>query len=188
MPDIEPPFWGAHWVTRFAAHFTKHVTKRDRRAEKITRVVNRVIEMLPDPERRMVIDYYLLCLSRKAIAGRQNLSEREVDAVRVRAERRLRGLLAGFVEERFGLRTTIDSACPYCRAPCRAEIDHELSRRDPGEAWSALRQRINTRFGLTVKRVQTLMTHCRFHGSSAEAYSQPAPKEQSHVGKNSSKR
>ncbi len=181
VPDKEPSFWGGDWAARFATNFTERPEKIDPRVDEIADAVNRVIKMLPEAERRIVVDYHLLCLSRKTIADRQNIDEREVDTIRTRAERRLRGMLAGFVEQRFGLTTAIDSVCPYCRAPNREEIDGALSRRNPREAWGALRRRINGQFGLDIKRVQTLMTHCRFHGLGAMLNLPPAQQEQSHV-------
>jgi|GEM_PF-2744413 len=164
ITENEPSFWGGDWVSRFAANFKSPVESlADPAATEIARAVNQAVNVLPDIERRLIIDYYILCFPRKAIATRLDLSEREVDAARARAERRLRGMLAEFVEETFGLIVTGDRGCPLCRSARRAEIDDELARHYPRESWAALRQRINLRFGLDVKRVQTIMTHHRCH-------------------------
>lgn len=155
--------WGGDWPARFAAHFSGNFEEQPAADGTLAETVNRVIARLPEIERRVVIDYHIMCLSRKAIADRQKITEREVDSIRARAERMLRGMLAGFVEQRFGVCTTVDSACPYCRAAARDAIDCELAARDMSEAWSSLRHRINKQFGLDVRRVQALITHCRFH-------------------------
>jgi hypothetical protein len=162
--ESEPSFWGGGWAERFTAHFDDpgddHTPTPD---DEIRRVVTRVIAHLPPIDRRIIKDYYVLCLSRRAIAQRRNLEEREVDIIRSRAERRLRGMLAGYVKRRFGIAVQNSDGCELCNAARRIEIDQCLSGRHPSESWGALRRRLNREYGLAIKRVQVVMSHCRYH-------------------------
>ncbi len=164
VADSEPPYWGRSWTERFAACFAKPPdVSETRAAEEIKQRVIEALGELPELERQIIEDYYIRCLPRRQIGARQGLAETEVNAVRAHAERKLQGLLAGYVYERFGVRTPVDSDCPLCTSPQRSHIDHLLRERTPQIAWGVLRRQMNEQFGLNIRRVQVIMTHCRFH-------------------------
>jgi len=162
--DADPAFWGGGWAERFAAGFDDPVEESaPADDDDIASTVKRAVAHLPELDRLIIEDYYVFCLSRRVIAGRHDLEEREVDVTRARAERRLRVMLAEFVERKFGLAIRDQDECRLCRSVSRAAIDTLLSRRNPEESWGALRRRLNDCFGLNLKRVQEVMTHCRYH-------------------------
>jgi len=162
--DAEPAFWGGDWASRFAAGFDDPAEESSAaNSDDIATAVNRAIAHLPELDRLIIEDYYVLCLSRRVIARRHDLDEHEVDVTRARAERRLRMMLTEFVERRFKLIIRSGKECVLCRSVFRAEIDALLSRRKPENPWSVLRRQLNERFGLNIKRVQAVMTHCRYH-------------------------
>lgn len=163
ITDTQPPLWGGGWLSRFAASFSEPLEEQAGTDDAIAETVRRAIMQLPELEQQIVIDYYILCYPRRVVARRRGLSAQDVDLHRAHAERRLRGMLAGFVKQRFGVDPPDDSICPYCRAAAREAIARELSLGGCGEAWSTLRRRLNEQFGLDVRRVQPLITHCRFH-------------------------
>jgi len=190
ITESEPSFWGGDWATRFAAHFDCPLEASiDQTADEIGRAVKQAVNTLPGLERRIIIDYYVFCFSRQVIAVRQGLDEGEVDNARARAERQLRGILAEFVERKFGLPVTGNQQCPLCRSRLRAKIDDELARNHPQKPWGVLRRHINERFGLDIKRVQTVMTHWRYHRVvQLETSQQPSTREENRDGKDSSER
>ena len=164
IKDTEPSFWGGDWAARFAANFSQPIDQTaDPARERIEQAVNRAIENLPETERRIIIDYYILCFARRKIARRQNLSEEKIDAARKRAERRLRFMLSELVEKCFRVNQSENAECPICCSARREKIDRELADRRPRESWGSLRRRINESCGLEIKRVQTIMTHYRYH-------------------------
>ncbi len=168
IADIEPSFWGGTWIEQFAAHFTTHCKKQPQRnAREHEEQIRQALAGLSPVERGVIEDYYTLCLPRHEISVRRGVCEREVDTVRAKAERRLRGLLAGYVERRFGVKTPVDSTCIICHSPHHGQIDTILRRRRPRTAWGTLRRQLNDQFGLSIRRVQVLITHCRFHVSHA---------------------
>ena len=174
IADGERPFWGGNWAARFAANFTEPSDSgADPAADGLAAAVNAAIDNLAEIERRIILDYHILCLSRRAIALRYNLGEHEVDSVRVRAERRLQRTLARFVEMRFGLSAGQTPECPLCSSTRCTEIDDFLARRRPEDSWGALRRALNGCFGLTITRVQILMTHCRDHMLQHDTSPQP---------------
>ena len=168
-PDSERPFWGGDWAARFAAGFAHPPEHADDPATvKLAELVNQAIAALGEIERQIIVDYHVLCLSRRDIGLRRGLTEAEVNNVRQRAERRLKRMLARFVTQRFGPRDRKAGGCPLCVSPDRDKINQVLLDRRPRDPWAVLRREINNRFGLHVTRVQVLMTHCRDHVSSAQ--------------------
>lgn len=162
--ENETYFWGGDWLTRFAACFSRPPEDTANPAgEKLAVIVDRAIATLPENERQIIIDYYVSCFPRRVIALRQGMTEQEVDATRARAERRLRSMLVEFVEQRFGRQVADLPTCPLCASADREQIDRRLDRHQPEQSWATLRRQINSQFGLQIKRVQTVMTHWRYH-------------------------
>jgi hypothetical protein len=163
ITETSPSLWGGDWLSRFAASFSESLEEQAGADDAVTETVRRAIMQLPELEQRVVVDYYVFCYPRRVIARHCGLSAQDVDLHRAHAERRLRRILAGFVKRRFGVDPPEDSICPYCRVAAREALARELSARGRDEAWSTLRRRLNGQFGLDVRRVQPLITHCRFH-------------------------
>jgi hypothetical protein len=186
ITETSPSLWGGDWLSRFAASFSGPLEEPAGADDAVTETVRRAIRQLPELEQRVVLDYYIFCYPRRVIARHCGLSAQDVDLHRAHAERRLRGILAGFVKQRFGVDPPEDSVCPYCRVAAREALARELSTRSRDEAWSTLRRRLNGQFGLDVRRVQPLITHCRFHEPTLQA-SHTKTEEESCLNKSSSK-
>lgn len=135
--------------------------ERQRRQE-LEGAVLRALACLPATERAVVEQRYLEGCSFAEIAAREGRTVSVITGRHRRALRRLRTLLAGFVQSRFGIRPERPD-CVICKSVYRDAIDRLIAARRPEEPYSVLIRRIKASCGLTIKSPQTIIGHWKYH-------------------------
>lgn len=130
--------------------------------DQLVKAVRDAVAQLTQEERAVIELYHFDGISSAAIARRMGKSSKSVLNVKRRALRRLRGLLAEFAEERFGIDRK-RSGCCICRSRESERIEELIAAKKPEEPYSVLIRAIKVRFGVRIVSPQTIIGHTKYH-------------------------
>ena len=125
--------------------------------------VSEAIASLNDDEREFVERHFFMGQTYVEIAEASGRRIHRLEALKKRAFKKLRRRLAGFVEDRFGLKSKPEKDCPICRSENRPAIDRIIQARDPSATWRPVMRRLETGFGLKIGSPQILIGHQKYH-------------------------
>ena len=138
----------------------------DTRQERIVEAVQHGLNELDEDEREFLILFHFMGKSYRQIAEQSGRELYRLEALHLRALKRLRSLLARFVATEFGIITERGNDCPICNSPHVSEIDQIIDQKQEEETWRRSMREIAQRFGLKLTTPQILIGHRRFHRSS----------------------
>ena len=137
--------------------------ERSEREELIDRQVRAAVEKLLPTEKQFVELFYFQVRSYQEIAGIMKKKTHKLQRLHQRALRRLRILLAGFVEKQFKLKLPKETNCVICESPFREELNELIKNKKEEETYSRLIKIFRQRYGINVKTPQTIIGHEKKH-------------------------
>lgn len=96
------------------------------------------------------------------IAAELGWSCSRVQAARRRALRRLRKVLAPYVQERFGV-SLPSTDCPICASPFRRDAERIIAARRREEPYSQVIARLRHDFKIAIISPKTIIGHLKYH-------------------------
>jgi len=102
-------------------------------------------------------------LSLVSIAAELEWPCSRVQVVRRRALRRLRKVLAPFVQERFGVFPP-STDCPICASPFRRDAERIIAARKRDEPYSKVISQLRHDFRIAIISPKTIIGHMKYHG------------------------
>ena len=129
---------------------------------RIEEAVRAAIARLPDEEQELIRLHHFQGMALAEIARQTGRKAHNVESMHRRIIKKLRRQLTAFVEGEFGLPRPHES-CPICQSPQRREIDSLINSRDRSTTWRPVLCRLRQEFGLTIRSVQCLIGHARYH-------------------------
>ena len=134
------------------------------RTNLICRTVQAAIERLEPDEKLVIREFWYQGRTYRQIAAGLGRPRHRIETIHRRARRKLRRLLADFVEQLWGIQPRRPRRkCMICESPFRARIDRILAARKATETWRPVMQILREDFGLHIRSPQTLISHQKFH-------------------------
>jgi RNA polymerase sigma factor (sigma-70 family) len=161
-------------VTELFGHLDQEIEQRilgsstpnqegSEREELIDRQVRAAVEKLLPTERQFVELFYFQVRSYQEIAGIMKKKAHKLQRLHQRALRRLRILLADFVEKQFKLKLPKETNCMICNSPFRGELEELIKGKKEEETYSRLIKIFRQKYRIEVKTPQTIIGHERKH-------------------------
>jgi len=133
------------------------------RQERIRQAVRGELKKLAFHEREFVELYWFQGRSLNEIAALLGKKPYKLECLNKRIRRKLRSLLADFVNSEFGLRIAEDDRCPLCSHPEKDRIDNLLKSKKPEDTFRRIIQILKTDFGIRVSTPQVIIGHLKYH-------------------------
>jgi hypothetical protein len=124
--------------------------------------VREALDELTDVERLIIERHDFEGLSLPNMAAELGWPCSKVQATRRRALRRLRKVLAPFVQERFGV-SPPSNDCSICASPFRRDADRIIAARVREEPYSKVIRRLRHDFKIAIISPKTIIGHVKYH-------------------------
>jgi hypothetical protein len=132
------------------------------RRQELENKVRKALDELTVVERAAIERHDFEGLSLVSIATDLGWSCSRVQAARRRALRRLRKVLAPFVQERFGV-SPPSTDCPICANPFRRDAERIIAARKREEPYSKVISKLRHDFGIVIISPKTIIGHMKYH-------------------------
>lgn len=132
------------------------------RLQELLGKVREALDELTTAERITIERHDFEGLPLARIAAELEWPSSKVQVVRRRALRRLRKLLAPFVEERFGV-CLPSTDCPICASPFRREAERIIAARNREEPYSKVISELRRSFEIAIISPKTIIGHMKYH-------------------------
>ncbi len=134
------------------------------RTRLIVSTVQAAINRLEPDEQLVIREFWYQGKTYRQIAAGIGRPRHKIETLHRRAQRKLRRLLANFVEQMWGIRQgAAGRKCLICESPVRSTIDRIIAARDKTSTWRPVMQILREEFGLQIRSPQTLISHQKFH-------------------------
>ncbi len=141
----------------------QHASCDETTNQDIIRAVNAVLTSLPEDEAELIRQHYFHGRSLSYIAGETGRDHHRVQAHHRHIIKKLRSLLAPFINQRFYPPKNLWPACPLCCHPRRDDIDRILRLKSPSQTWRPILRLLRRRFNLEIASPQRLIGHLKYH-------------------------
>lgn len=129
----------------------------------LSQKVREALDRLEPSEREALELFHFLARPLDEISARMNLTRRGVER-RIRSGRlKLRRLLAGYVQTRYGIMTGPEKKCVICDAEKRVEAEKIVLSKSPKETWRRVLRELREKLNINVCSPQTLVGHIKYH-------------------------
>jgi len=132
------------------------------RRQELASKVREALDELTAVERVAIERHDFEGLSLVSIAAELGWPCSRVQVVRRRALRRLRKVLAPFVQERFGV-SLPSTDCPICASPFRRDAERIIAARKREEPYSKVISRLRHDFKIAIISPKTIIGHTKYH-------------------------
>ncbi len=130
---------------------------------RVRAAVRQALGQLESDERRFIEWVFFMGRTYRELSERTGRPLHRLEALRLRAFRKLRTALQPFVAREFGLRPESTRRCPICDSADRGMIDAIIRRRDRTRTWRPVLHEIRERCGQTIRSPWLLITHEKYH-------------------------
>lgn len=132
--------------------------------EPIRAAVRSALDRLDRDERLLIEQLYFVGCTCPEIARATGRPLHRIESLHYRALRRLKADMFDFVRTRFDIESDASRPdCPICTSPHCAEIDTVISSRDRTATWRPVMRTLMSRFSLSIRSPQVLISHERYH-------------------------
>ena len=129
----------------------------------LSQKVREALDRLEPSEREALELFHFLARPLDEISAQMNLTRRGVER-RIRSGRlKLRRLLAGYVQTRYGIMTGPERRCTICEAEKRLEAEKIILSKSPEETWRRVLRVLREELNIQVGSPQTLVGHMKYH-------------------------
>jgi hypothetical protein len=132
------------------------------RRQELASKVREALDELTAAERVAIERHDFEGLSLVSIAAELGCSCSRVTVARRRALRRLRKVLAPFVQERFGV-SLPSPDCPICASPFCREAEKIIAAREREEPYSKVISQLRRDFKIAIISPKTIIGHVKYH-------------------------
>jgi hypothetical protein len=132
------------------------------RRQELASKVREALDELTAAERVTIERHDFEGLSLVDIAAELGCPCSKVQATRRRALRRLRKVLAPFVQERFGV-SPPSTVCPICTSPFRRDAERIIAARRGDEPYSIVISQLRHDFKIAIISPKTIIGHMKYH-------------------------
>ena len=132
------------------------------RRQELANKVREALDELTAVERIAIERHDFEGLSLVSIAAELGWPYSRVQVARRRALRRLRKLLAPFVQERFGVFLPSPD-CPICASPFRLDAERIIAARKREEPYSKVISQLRHDFKIAIISPKTVIGHTKYH-------------------------
>ena len=135
----------------------------EKRIEQIRQAVNAALAELDEDEREFIIRFHHMGESYRQISDKSGWPIHRWEALHKRILKKLRKLLAPFVDEVFGLSSAQTPSCPICSSKYVEQLNEIISNRDRKQTWKPVLRLFRTKYNLVISAPQLLVGHEKYH-------------------------
>jgi hypothetical protein len=135
----------------------------EKRVEQIHQAVSTAMAELDEDDREFIIHFHFMGESYRQISDKSGWPVHKLEALHKRSLRKLRKLLAPFVDEAFGIETEQNRNCPICDSVYSKQMNEIIRNRDRKSTWKPVLNLFRTKYNLFISSPQLLVGHEKYH-------------------------
>jgi hypothetical protein len=159
-----------NWATELYGCFDDEIQERilqnlsgPKQDDSINHEVRKAIAKLPPEENQFVQLFYFEFKSYQEISTKLKKKVHKLERIHQRALGKLKILLVGFVNKRFGLDVPQNTNCVICRSPFRRQLEELIRNKRKEETYSHLIRIFKEKYRIQIKAPQVIIGHKRKH-------------------------
>lgn len=131
--------------------------------EQIHQAVSTAMAELDEDERELIIRFHYMGENYRQISDKSGWPVHKLDSLHKRCLKKLKKLLAPFVDETFGLGTEPIRNCPICDSVYAEQMNEIIRNRDRKSTWTPVLRLFRAKFDLFISSPQLLVGHEKYH-------------------------